>query len=206
MDCSEDISLEHFISEGLLEMISKSNTLSISGPAWMKNDDEKEISIQTFASKVLCSKHNSLLSPLDDEMIKFIKHLSGRGVLNGIIDVDGYKIERWFLKLYSGFLASGSAHKCIKNISASKPTLNILFGKDTLAHGCGLYFISGNHKDGIDSLALLPLAGPIQNSIAGIIFMISGFPFLFLFIPPWAELVANVSPFTMEYRPKVNKY
>lgn len=203
MDCSIENSLEHYISEGLLDMICKSNTLSISGPAWMKEDDGIEISIKSFSSKVLCSKHNTFLSPLDNEMIRFIRHLSGRGELNGTINIDGCKIEQWFLKLYSGFLASGSAHSCLKNLSASKPTLNILFGISKLAHNCGLYFISGNHKDDKNSLALLPIKGPIDNSVAGVFFMISGFPFLFLFIPPWVELLNNISPFIMEYRPKL---
>ena len=33
--------------------------------------------------------------------------------------------------------------------------------------------------------------------------MISGFPFLFLFISPWLELINNIAPLKMEYRPKL---
>jgi hypothetical protein len=39
-------------------------------------------------------------------------------------------------------------------------------------------------------------------SVAGIVLLISGFPFVFLLIRPWVDLVRNILPLWMRYRPE----
>ena len=202
-DCSRKISREHFISRGLMSIIGASKSSTLRGPAWMEGADEMVISTESLSSNILCEKHNSDLSTFDEEMIKFIGHLTGQGTQSGALELSGNLIEKWFLKAYSGFLASGYAHKNLRGWPASETTLGILFGNKNLASDCGLYFLSGSHQDEQNALAFFPLQGLEPRSVAGIAFLISGFPFLFLVTRPWPELVRNISPLRMRYRPQV---
>lgn len=201
-NCSRRISKEHFISKGLMRLIGAAKSSTLRGPAWMGSSQEMKVSTASLASKVLCERHNNQLSPLDEEMIAFVGHLTGSPRDSGVLNVNGFALERWLLKAQQGFLASGSAHKQLKGWSASETTLDILFGDKKLADGCGFYFLSGSHQDEKNAMALLPIRGPERLSMAGIALLISGLPFLFLPIPPWPALVRNVSPLRLRYRPE----
>ena len=200
-DCSRKISKEHFISRGLMAMIGAASASTLRGPAWL-GTEERRIPTKSLASGVLCDAHNSQLSPLDAAMIAFVGHLTGTHRQDGVLEVDGFSIERWFLKAEQGFLASGYAHKQLKGRSASTPVLDILFRGRQLAERCGLYFLSGSHEDEKNALGLFPLRGPEPMSVAGIAVLISGFPFLFLPIPPWSELVRSLAALRLHYRPR----
>lgn len=107
-DCGTKISREHFISESVLLELGSKFRVTHEGMGW----DEKLLPTNALASNVLCDRHNSALSPLDDVGLAFVRMLRrgvrhsagvqrarGRGILNGI------DVERWLLKTLCGFTA-----------------------------------------------------------------------------------------------------
>lgn len=182
-------------------MIYGDQTLTLQGPAWIKGVAKSGISISSLSSKILCRKHNSALSFTDDEMKAFARHLTGRGNRAAVAYFNGNTIEKWFVKAQIGFLASGYALGDLKGWTPSQSELAILFGGAQLAQGSGLYFLSGPHEDEQNAVGLWPIEGPETMPLAGIALIISGFPFFYLAIPPWPEVVQKIRPLRLHYRP-----
>jgi len=74
LDCGGNISREHYISEGVLKQLNENNVLQADGLLWI--DGTANLPTSAFTSKILCEKHNSLLSMFDDTAIKFFKLLT----------------------------------------------------------------------------------------------------------------------------------
>ncbi len=68
-NCSEKISREHVISKSLLL-----SNVGVSGFDWCKGE-EVIIGSNSFTQKILCTTHNTLLSPFDNEMQKLFDTL-----------------------------------------------------------------------------------------------------------------------------------
>ena len=64
-NCSDKISKEHFVTEGLFP----TSVVRIKGFSWCR-DEAQEIPVATLATKILCTTHNSRLSPVDASAIK----------------------------------------------------------------------------------------------------------------------------------------
>jgi len=62
-NCSEKISGEHYISAAILEEFPK---LRVGGLPWF-GSEVREIGVKALTSNILCTRHNSALSPLDTE-------------------------------------------------------------------------------------------------------------------------------------------
>lgn len=117
MNCSEDISREHFISESILEIINISNGgLVVSGFPWLRAP--KDLPPRALASNILCKRHNERLSGLDSVALRFYRHLSGLrqymiggrgGRTDKVLLFSGNDLERWMLKVLCGVLVSGNA-------------------------------------------------------------------------------------------------
>jgi hypothetical protein len=136
-NCSEKISNEHFISRCILEKLGKYHRISNVG--WFGRDiNFKEITAGSMKAKVLCKRHNELLSYLDNEVSKFFSEL-----INAFSDnnknyeyqkatISGDYLERWFLKTLLGALSSGyllrNGSRIIKN-SFSDELLKELYSK-----------------------------------------------------------------------------
>lgn len=115
-NCSEKLSGEHFISRGVLKILG--NYHKISNVGWFKPETKfKELSINSIKAKILCKKHNELLSYLDDEAKRFFSEL-----FDAFRDYDKYNLyhkatingdylERWMLKTLLGALSSGYLKK-----------------------------------------------------------------------------------------------
>ena len=108
-DCTRKMSREHFISESVLKIIEVPNKgMTISGPNWLTEGEERNISLASLTSKVLCERHNAALSPLDGVGKRFFEYIM-RGIeQSDILMINGYEVERWMLKLLCGYLASGN--------------------------------------------------------------------------------------------------
>ncbi len=71
------------------------------------------IGINTLASRILCSHHNSLLSPLDKTASEFLLALKSsfdQAFTNGefapaVFSIDGIKLELWLLKILCSIFA-----------------------------------------------------------------------------------------------------
>ena len=117
-DCSELLSKEHWVSANILESITVKSTFpgqfNVRGLRW-QGDKQTRVSVKSMQSKVLCTRHNHALSPLDaeaGEMFRVIQHyqraLDSEHPINLFAIFDGPSIERWLIKFLLGGMASGS--------------------------------------------------------------------------------------------------
>ena len=100
--CSAKLSREHYVSATVLKAIAPNRDITIGGLAWQEPNTLQGVGLGSLQSKVLCSDHNSLLSPLDaaaghlvETIIAADKEPQNIPQETGF---DGLLIERWFLK------------------------------------------------------------------------------------------------------------
>jgi hypothetical protein len=72
-DCGGGITGEHYVSRAVLEQLSEP-VVAIEGVHWLAPGDRKVVSINRLTANILCSRHNSALSTLDDEAGHFFTH------------------------------------------------------------------------------------------------------------------------------------
>ena len=63
--CSKVISGEHWLSANLLWINEPLGHVVIGGVPWLKQLKSQQLPISAVKSKILCTRHNSALSPLD---------------------------------------------------------------------------------------------------------------------------------------------
>jgi hypothetical protein len=96
--CSPKISGEHPQSDGVLrEVESPEGGVYVSGHKWLRGE-KRRIGIKSLVGKVLCTSHNALLSPLDEEARRFVR-LSEPFFGDTEVDetVNGTLLERYLL-------------------------------------------------------------------------------------------------------------
>ena len=108
-DCSDRMSLEHYISRSVLEI---TKTFGLQGLPWQDPDEEViDYGIENLASRILCERHNAALSPLDamaariykiimqirDELAKPTQYDRGRWFI-----ASGEALELWTIKTLCG--------------------------------------------------------------------------------------------------------
>lgn len=100
--CSSKISREHYVSESVLAAIAPNRDIMIGGLAWQEPNTLHRIGIGSLQSKVLCSAHNSALSPLDAVAGRLVDAIvaadKDHSRLPEETELDGQSVERWFLK------------------------------------------------------------------------------------------------------------
>ena len=116
-DCSERISKEHWLSEGILRLFGNGKTVRIGGLAWQEHESE-ERPFAALGANILCSRHNSALSRLDQTATQIqttleryqlsqLQHPDPHG--NEFDLHSGEELERWLLKLIWGATAAASS-------------------------------------------------------------------------------------------------
>lgn len=120
-DCSKDVTLEHYISDDLLESISWDGKLVlVRGAAWLPANTGKSVGVKSLSSRMLCGRHNRALSPLDKiaaeyfryfledqtDIFKFLGNDSREEFSRGFIMVSGPLMELWILKALWGAIES----------------------------------------------------------------------------------------------------
>ncbi len=151
-NCSPTISREHYISQGILERISDGNIIGVSGIPGIPAGQMKQIGVESLAAKVLCEKHNSELSSLDNTGIKFFDTLDeinreisdlGQSGVGCDKTICGLDMERWMLKVTLGSVAARIAHR--GELTGTMLTMDywvsVLFGLESMPQGCGLYLV-----------------------------------------------------------------
>lgn len=176
------ISREHYFSADILERIGKS---PISGLAWL-NGEVKDLSPASLTSKILCERHNSVLSPLDAEAGKLFDALgeidaalgdtappapSKEWVLNGA------DLERWLLKTLLGVArAKGLTTTKIRDEADLIP---VLFGEALWRPWWGLHLAPRETGDyyfkgfGLQTLTNGDEVWGIHMTLAGLRFLLS---------------------------------
>ncbi|MGB8411395.1 MAG: hypothetical protein WCE23_01075 [Candidatus Binatus sp.] len=152
-DCSADISREHYVSHGLLKLLTIDGKIAIDGFPWQGGGTISSVSPAALTGKILCSRHNLALSPLDAVVSRLLQRIdqfhhefihSLRKHQNRFFLLNGHDIERWMLKTLCGAVASGNAEIRTEESNWRPPLewLRILFGEEPFPPRCGLYFHS----------------------------------------------------------------
>jgi hypothetical protein len=148
-DCSDKMSGEHLVSKALFP-----NGFTIRGFPWCASDF-KTVGVNALTAKVLCSKHNSMLSPLDaaaKNVWSVLSYISGlntereRELAAGIwrrrskmkFLLDGLRFERWAFKTTVNMVASGNRDGFAEDWQPPPALLRYIFGEAQLSDGCGL--------------------------------------------------------------------
>src|SRR6266481_6639706 len=108
--CDTKISGEHLISEGVLKILAEKQ-VELSGVPWLKGQ-KRMLGFGALTANCLCTRHNSLLSPIDTVGAKLFEAIqkcgttdTGRGLL---FLLSGHDVERWMLRSLAIFGVSGN--------------------------------------------------------------------------------------------------
>jgi hypothetical protein len=196
MDCSADLSAEHYISKSVLQAIGA--TVGVSGVPWLPHRMEKEIGINSLTAKILCSRHNSALSPLDSAAGTFFEKLQAIEVdlqqrslsrKHSFVLMSGEALELWMLKLACGlFYSKNAAEDGARLIDQHK--VNEEFVQEALLlgrwrDGCGLYLRppQGFRIPDPHTISMAPLIALDGDRLVGSALALTGLEFELIFNP-----------------------
>lgn len=188
-DCGVKRSREHYISESLLHHLNRNNNLTVQGLPWVKNESQV-VSPNSLASKVLCERHNTALSPLDAIAVRLFQAFDEQGVHGSGQQLfhlfNGHDLERWLLKILCGITCSKNlALDTEADVSIPDYWLDILFCGAQFPDHQGLYACKsrGHRLEGPHGLQLRAITGRGRLSGIGLwvcgyelILSMSGFP------------------------------
>jgi len=205
-DCDRKLSREHYISESILSLRDKS--IGITGFPWLDSGEQRSISKASLTAKVLCSRHNSVLSGLDSIALLLFTYLMGLNIEENqeVLLINGEEIERWMLKALCGVVASGNVVHDSKRILGWEPPyhwLEILFGTGRIPPDCGLYYIIGKYHLPANQFAMInTISNKTSGNIVGMTFVLEAFPFLFAMEPPPERDKPTPSGAELRYHPE----
>ena len=152
-DCSDKVSREHIVSKGLFD----TQGIYVQGFQWCMNEP-KPIAVEGFTAKILCSKHNSELSRVDQAGIETANVFREAFRLSDVREkmrpriwarkkfrIDGYQLERWFLKTLINVACRGDRPLGSRAEYPGKPTqelVEIAFGLKQFSQKAGLYLMA----------------------------------------------------------------
>lgn len=191
-NCCDKISNEHYISKAILEIVGE---IEIDGLPWLVPGEKAKYGINGLASKILCKRHNSSLSPLDTLAANAFsiireactdlsrKSLSRKKHWHL---ASGTALELWAIKTLCGIFYSAIAAKDRAPLLESH-ALDIQRFDDALRYGlqtdgCGLYVriqqgVSNRH------VAVSALSVETSNKVIGIRIGIYAIEFEVIFDP-----------------------
>jgi hypothetical protein len=111
-NCSEKLSREHWLSEAILRQIPDLSVIGLP----RTNGERRRVGPKALTAKILCSRHNSALSPLDQAAANAFRTLDQalQHLLNPVQNrsknrkflIDGSALELWALKFCLGAYVS----------------------------------------------------------------------------------------------------
>lgn len=167
-DCSQTISLEHPVPQEVLRQIDSTGNLGLTGLSWQSEEVTPNPGVARLGNKVLCTRHNSALSPLDVVGIRFFRSLDWSadetrerdGTKRGTIFLfNGHDVERFALKVLAGLVAAGVTGWSPRGTQPPEYWLRILFENQHFAPEEGLYRPPARLSTGgrLRSIGMLPL-------------------------------------------------
>ena len=171
--------------------------ITVSGLPWQGDyHSPAKCPTGSLIGKVLCTNHNSALSPLDEIAKKLAVKLGnvpnifrdpgiGKDCLFYLFN--GHDIERWILKILCGVIFSGNAafrDNPIPKLEPSLGFLRVLFGSESLPRGWGLYFLGriGDRFEAQRNFTFAPIID--DHRILGCIVSVHQFQFLLAMSDP----------------------
>jgi hypothetical protein len=153
--CSPDLSLEHYVSRSLSEIIQRFGGLQFGGLPSLNGRILTNIPpARVAAARILCTAHNNALSGLDAVAARLFgclqritadlraKNTEGQ---DRVFLFNGNDIERWMLKCLCGLVAAGAAmheNARIPAVAPPREALELLFGLGAFPPRWGFYFHS----------------------------------------------------------------
>ena len=122
-DCSQSISKEHPLSAAVLRRLTVGGTVRVRDFAFQNAGDVKHLTPASLAPAVLCERHNSALSQLDQAGTDFFLRMEsvvrsasgGRAPMSREL-FNGNDVERWLLKMMAGHIAGGWAKRDARQV------------------------------------------------------------------------------------------
>lgn len=188
--CSNSISREHLVSHSLFidgEIIAQ-------GLPWCK-DQPKRIGLANLTAKILCTHHNSMLSPVDDAgsaAFAAIRKMRDLGKIRGKMRptlwhvvryaIDGPGLERWFLKTLINLTFEGDYPIGRESAFGGCPTehlVEVAYGRRKFEGRAGLYSVAhpGMTQVSSETISFTPLRKHGIH-VEGALFGFSGFIYL----------------------------
>jgi len=158
-DCSAKISREHWLSQGIYHELGGGGPITVLGMPW-QNGQAAELKPKALAANILCSRHNSALSPLDAaaaDAFRILRHFQDDQRLDAdphgheVAITAGADLERWLLKLLwggmaaSAFSTDGQPLSGLRGSADQEKLLDYLFRDGSLPSGWGFYM--AGHPD-----------------------------------------------------------
>lgn len=194
-DCSNKLTREHLVSSALFI----GDVVRVQGFPWCR-ENPIDIGITALTAKVLCKRHNSALSPIDDAGAKAFAVLREIRRLANVRErmkprpwnvvryrIDGPSLERWFLKTLINLCCERDYPVGRESAVVGRPSeglVRIAYGLESFKGRAGLYFVvrTGMRVESADNVGFAPLIKPGFH-IEGGLFSFRGQPFL-LFLEP----------------------
>jgi hypothetical protein len=189
-ECDGKLSREHLISKSLF----LTNVITVKGYPWCK-DEEITIGLPNLTSKVLCQKHNKLLSEVDKlgaTAFSILRDISKLSNIRSKIKprrwnikrnrINGFILERWFLKTLINISYSGKDAIGINNNDSSYVPIELIeicYGLKQFTEKEGLYVagFKGQEIFSHDSVHFAPLMKDDKFVIGGL-FSFRGYNFM----------------------------
>jgi len=151
-DCHPEQSREHLVSAGL----RGDGSIDVVGFPWCRHEP-KRVGVASLTAKILCRKHNSALSPLDDAAKKAFAALADATELSNQrnlqrprkwkvkrFEILGLPLERWFLKTAINLIVA-NPNDVIWGLDGGpvgrppKHLVRIVYGDSAFVEPLGLY-------------------------------------------------------------------
>lgn len=202
-DCREDLTLEHYLSDDLLEAISADNkVVMVEGAAWQGPDaKQKTIGVNSLSSRMLCSRHNRALSPLDNMASEFFRHFRedqldvmkfhGDNFTRGFTMFSGPYLELWMLKVIWGAIEAkameleGSPAYRFRLGVTTQQLAEILWRGEEWPKHWGMYvLLDRDHDQPVKQNSVRLRLARVGSEVLGGYMQIAGFEFLIAFELP----------------------
>jgi hypothetical protein len=154
---------------------------NISGAPWQSLGQAQSIGINSMTANILCQRHNSQLSVLDDTAGRFFEMLDsvwldmGRRSLSRrptVKYLSGETFERWMLKVFCGAffskIASANRERIINTHVMDDGALFAALLANQWQLGCGLYIQPGGHILPENKISMAPLRVEGSNLVVGV--------------------------------------
>jgi hypothetical protein len=197
-ECAGGTSGEHLVSQALFP----DDKITVQGMSWCLKEP-KTIGLASLTGNILCRKHNSDLSSLDDTVKDTFEKLREAMELSALrseerstswifrrFEINGPLLESWFLKTFINITHRGRfpiGAGSVVDGTAPAEFVRIAFGQETFGAGGGLY-IAGKAGDNIQYRQGLSLTTLLENDVlvAGK-FALCGFNFFLSLLPEKLE-------------------
>lgn len=146
-DCSDKLTGEHVVSDGVLRLRGD-KSVTVSHRPWSKDGAPVTMGISSFKAKILCQHHNSALSVFDDAAKTFALALTyfSHQVLTSeelvteqeVFTASGEALQRWALKTLIAHHMASAFHPGEPRIE-NKRVLELLFDPAPWPEGIGLH-------------------------------------------------------------------